>query len=106
MNIKKLISCSIVGGSALLAMGSVSAANFSGEIVQISTNGAVITVWVKPSNFSAVPIFVYSATTDNLIIGASLGSSLNRNVSMTTSGACAGTGSVRPCGAVTLITIN
>jgi hypothetical protein len=102
MKINKLIS-SIIAGSALLAAGTVNAALIDGNIVQISTNlaGNTITFWVKPASFGAIPAFVYSVTTNNLIIGASLGSALNRSVRLNTSAACgAAVAGVRSCGSI------
>jgi hypothetical protein len=105
MKINKLIS-SIIVGSALLAAGTVNAATISGDIVQISTNGAIVTVWVRPTNFSAVPTYVWSVTTNNLVIAASIGSGINKSAQLTTSAACAGTGSIRSCGTITSVRIN
>ena len=107
MNVKKFVVPAIIAGSVLLAAGTANAASISGDIVQITTNGAIVTVWVKPANFSAVPTYVWSATTNNLVIAASIGSGLNRSVQLTTSAAaCAPAGSVRPCGAITALSIN
>jgi hypothetical protein len=102
MKINKLIS-SIIAGSALLAAGTVNAAAISGDIVQISVNPAAanpVTFLVKPANFGAVPDFVYSVTTTNLIIAGSLGGALNRSVRLTTSAPCLGAGSIRSCGSI------
>jgi hypothetical protein len=105
MKINKLIS-SIIAGSALLAAGTVNAAGISGDVVQMSTNGVVVTVWVKPANFTAVPTYVWSVTTNNLVIAATLGSALHKSVQMTTSANCATTGAVRACGAISAVTVN
>lgn len=106
MKINKLIS-SIIVGSALLAAGAVNAASISGNVVQMSTNGTTVTIWVKPANFTAVPSYVWSVTTNNLVIAATLGSALHKSVQMTTSLAtCATTGAVRNCGAIRTVTVN
>ena len=93
-------------GSVLLAAGTANAASISGDIVQISTNGVIVTVWVKPANFTAVPTYVWSVTTNNLGIAASIGSALHKSVQFNTTTACAATGSVRSCGAINTVIIN
>lgn len=98
MKIKNLILSSVVAGSALLAVGTTNAATIYGEVVEYYSDTTWGYVYVKPTNFHAVPSYVYYARTSDPELGNRLSDLLFKSGIFVTSGNCATSGSYRYCG--------
>lgn len=107
MNTQKLVQSSLLAVAGLVGAGIANAAVTSGPVEMVYADSTTTYIYVSPSNFLAVPAYVYSCSTTDPELARAIVANLHKNAYLVCSNTSWPTaGSYRYGGTVTYLYAN
>ncbi len=97
LNKFKVVTPALALATALFG-SAANAAFISGELVMVYSDNTTTWAYVKPSNFYAIPTYVWACSTIDPELGNRIHSNLHKTVQVNTTANCATSGQYRGCG--------